>query len=410
MRILKIFLISFSLISSLAFANENDSSAVSVNTLPFGFYSNSLGWVFGSFTSIKGYPQKNSFTKAGGIISTNGSKYVYLQADEVQNPLFKRQFIRPDIFVGKLGDVKEYIGLPDANGIVPGSNSSREEQHLLLHGTDYWFELNLKHLLPIGKGIEKDFDYVIDIRSREQINEPVLNIGKVFFETKLIYRDMTLKNNFTRLKLVTSAIDFSLSNDNTNYIYFPTYGTYQKVSYIKQFNAFGCDVPADIWKADFRCFYPIFDGINSFPTVIAFNFVTMDTPSWDEKFKGKYKRGKLFVGPTLGGTKYLRGYKDLRFHDRAMLYYSLELRKNLDWNPFNYYEWTRKIGIDVLQLALFGDLGRVAPEWDFAEFHQNMRYTYGLGLRAFMQGMVLRMDVGKSKENIMIQMFVENPF
>jgi outer membrane protein assembly factor BamA len=144
----------------------------------------------------------------------------------------------------------------------------------------------LKASFANWEGIDKDFEYVIDIRSKDQINEPVLNIGKVFFETKLIYRDMTLKNNFTRLKLVTSAIDFSLSNDNTNYIYFPTYGTYQKVSYIKQFNAFGCDVPADIWKADFRCFYPIFDGINSFPTVIAFNFVTMDTPSWDEKFKG----------------------------------------------------------------------------------------------------------------------------
>ncbi len=410
MRILRIIFISFSMIAAAEFANAGDTSNVSVNTLPFGFYSNSIGWVVGSFTSIKGYPQKNSFTKAGAIISSNGSKYVYLQADEVQNPLFKRQFIRPDLFVGKLGDVKEYIGPPDERGIVPGSNKSREDQHLLLHGTDYWFELNLKHLLPVGKGVDTDFDYTIDIRNREQINEPFCEIGKLFLETKLIYRDMTLKNNYANLKIVTAAVDFSISNDNTNYIYFPTYGTYQKVSYIKQFKAFGCDVPADIWKADFRYFYPIFDGINSYPSVLAFNFVTMDTPSWDTKYKGKYKRGKLFVGPTLGGTKYLRGYKDLKYHDRAMLYYSMELRKNLDWNPFNYYEWTRKIGIDVLQLALFGDLGRVAPKWDFAEFHRDMQYTYGIGLRALMQGMVLRMDIGQSKENLMIQMFVENPF
>ncbi len=364
----------------------------------------------GTFSSIKGYPQENSFTKAGALISSNGSRYVYLQADEVQNPLFKRQFIRPDFFVGKLGEVKEYIGIP-VNGIRPGSNESSEKQHLLLHGTDYWFELNLKHLLPVAKGKNEDFNYVMTYKNYEEIQEKFFDFGKIFFETKLIYRDMSLRNDFVKIKIVASAIDFSISNDNTNYIYFPTFGTYQKLSYIKQYKAFGCDVPADIWKVDLRFFYPVFDDIlSNYPTVIAFNFLTMDTPTADELYQGKLKRGKLFVGPNLGGTKYLRGYKDLRYHDRSLIYYSLELRKSLNWNPFNYFELTKKIGIDLIELAFFGDLGRVAPKWKLDELHSDLKYTYGIGLRALMKGMVLRMDMGKSKDNFMIQMFIEQPF
>mgnify|MGYP006914520691 CR=1 FL=1 len=77
-KYLIIIVISF----SITFANS-DTSSVAVSTLPFVFYSNSIGWVFGTFTSVKGYPQENSFTKIGCLISTNRSKYFYFQADEV---------------------------------------------------------------------------------------------------------------------------------------------------------------------------------------------------------------------------------------------------------------------------------------------------------------------------------------
>ncbi|HRR17826.1 MAG TPA: hypothetical protein P5231_10975 [Ignavibacteriales bacterium] len=100
----------------------------------------------------------------------------------------------------------------------------------------------------------------------------------------------------------------------------------------------------------------------------------------------------------------------MRYHDRSLIYYSLELRKSLNWNPFNYFELTRKIGIDLIELAFFGDLGRVAPKWKLDELHSDLKYTYGIGLRALMKGMVLRMDMGKSKDNFMIQMFIEQPF
>lgn len=406
----KIFLVFFLTTIVNAYTTVNDTSKISFTTLPFGFYSNSLGWVLGTFSSVKGYPQKNSFIKTGALIASNGSRYLYLQADEVQNPLFRRQFIRPDFFIGKLGDVKEYIGMP-VNGVIPGSNNSSEKQYLLLHGTDYWFELNFKHLLPFAKGSNENLEYQVDIKDKNLIDENIFDIGKVYFETKLIYRNMDLSNDFVKTKIVASAIDISLSNDNTNYIYFPTYGAYQKLSYIKQVKAFGCDVPADIWKIDLRFFYPFFDKfLSNYPTILAIDFMTMDTPSWNEKYNGKFKRGKLFIGPTLGGTKYLRGYKDLRYHDRSMIYYSIELRKSLEWNPLNNYEITRKIGIDLIQLALFCDLGRVAPNWQLQELHKKMKYTYGFGIRALMNGMVLRMDVGKSQHNLMVQMFVENPF
>jgi hypothetical protein len=37
-----------------------------------------------------------------------------------------------------------------------------------------------------------------------------------------------------------------------------------------------------MWKVDFRIFYPIVDNINKYQTVISFNFISMDTPSWND--------------------------------------------------------------------------------------------------------------------------------
>lgn len=412
---MKKYLIIIMILIRVIFA-KSDTSSVTVSTLPFVFYSNSIGWVLGTFTSVKGYPQDNSFSKIGGLISTNRSKYFYFQADEVQNSLWRRQFIRPDIFLGKLGDVKEYIGAPNSKGIWPGSNESSEKQHFLLHGTDYWIELNFKNLLPFAKGENiNDFKVGEAVLSNSDLSDiKIFDFGKIYFETKFIYRDMSLQNNILKTKIVATAIDYSLSNDNTNNYYFPTYGSYEKISYIKQYKAFGCDVPADIWKVDFRIFYPIVDNINKYPTVISFNFISMDTPSWNdylmEEGKQIYKRPKLFIGPTLGGIKYLRAYKDYRYHDRAMIYYSLELRKNIEWNPFSQYEFTKKLGIDILQIASFIDVGRVAPYWRIKTLHDDMKYSLGLGIRAYMKGLVLRMDYAKGQEGGMVQMYVENPF
>jgi hypothetical protein len=39
-----------------------------------------------------------------------------------------------------------------------------------------------------------------------------------------------------------------------------------------------------------------------------------------------------------------------------------------------------------------------------------MKFTYGLGLRASAQGLIVRADLGASEEGMQIQMFVSQPF
>lgn len=58
---------------------EQEISAVA---LPFGLYSEILGWAAGGFVGIQGLSQRNMSIYMGGLLSTNGTKYGFLQFRE----------------------------------------------------------------------------------------------------------------------------------------------------------------------------------------------------------------------------------------------------------------------------------------------------------------------------------------
>jgi hypothetical protein len=66
--------------------------------------------------------------------------------------------------------------------------------------------------------------------------------------------------------------------------------------------------------------------------------------------------------------------------------------------------------VDWLQLVGFGELGRVAPEWDFDDLHQDMKYSAGVGLRLMLNHVIIRVDVAKSSEEVIAQLFVGQPW
>ncbi len=63
-----------------------------------------------------------------------------------------------------------------------------------------------------------------------------------------------------------------------------------------------------------------------------------------------------------------------------------------------------------LQFAVFGEVGRVAPDWEFDELHSDMKWDVGIGLRAFAKGIVVRLDTAFSDEGVSVQMMVGQPF
>jgi hypothetical protein len=399
---------------------DSTSGGVSYKILPYAFYHNTFKGVVGLFAGIKGFAQEQTTAKIGGLASINGSYYGYCIIEDLQMPYFNRLYIRPDLYVGRLGSLKRYIGV-SKNGAPAGSNNSDEGSFIELEGSDVWVENTFKVLLPIGDGKDKVIlnpkfkkgKIISGIGGGSSLNP--FESGRSFIGVKTINRYMDLKNDKMKLKQETNAAEFFISHENMDYFFNPTIGTHTRLSYTIEPGWFGSTSKSQILKGEFNCYLPLYDrNSDDSPRVLAFHFHTADTPSWWETEikdgKTVYHRPQLFAGANLGGLKYLRGYKDYRFYDKASIYYSAELRQNLPWNPFNEWEFTRKIGIDFIQAVAFFDLGRVAPEWKLKTLHTDMKYSVGGGLRIFIDGMVARLDVAYGNEGAAVQMFIDHPF
>jgi hypothetical protein len=58
----------------------------------------------------------------------------------------------------------------------------------------------------------------------------------------------------------------------------------------------------------------------------------------------------------------------------------------------------------------FAELGRLAPEWDLGTLHSSMKWSAGLGIRAWASGFVVRVDTGFADEGAQVQMIISQPF
>ena len=320
-----------------------DSSQISIKLLPFAFYDNTLGIVFGGFVGFNGLVQKNALAKSGGILSTSGTLYGYLQIENLQLPFFPRIFVRPDFYLGKISEEEFYInftGDPDFN---PGANNSNNDDFVVLSGNDVWLECTFKYLLPLGHGrqaiIEPEFKngILIDGATGGESWNPFKS-GRTFLESKIFYRNMRLESGESVYNSKTFGVELAICHENVDYYFNPTVGSIKRLSYLTDWGAIGVDYKFNAVKLDYRLFIPLYNRTSkSLPTVLALNLFTMDTPSWndyhiDENPDGTerkvYHRPQVFVSAALGGERKLRSYARFRFYDKSLFYYSAELRKD----------------------------------------------------------------------------------
>ena len=108
----------------------------------------------------------------------------------------------------------------------------------------------------------------------------------------------------------------------------------------------------------------------------------------------------------------MRGFAQNRFSDRSAVYYAAEYRHVLDWNPLRdlaFLKWFN-VNVDWLQVTAFSELGRVADGLDLDELHTDMKFSGGGGVRAFVNHLLIRADLGVSEEETLIQMTIDHPF
>ena len=68
------------------------------------------------------------------------------------------------------------------------------------------------------------------------------------------------------------------------------------------------------------------------------------------------------------------------------------------------------VGITCLQFVPLVEAGLVVPSWSIETLHSDMKWCLGLGLRAWVKGIVAPIDTAVSEEVFNVQMMVAQPF
>jgi len=386
--------------------------------LPYAFYNENFGFAAGYVYGRVGSPQKQSLLLASAILGTKGGMG-FLVGRDIQMPRIERLFFDPIVSVGYFSDNESYV---DGNPGFPferaGSNDSDEDNFVEGDGWDNFFRLNFKYLLPIGDGRDeiittykiKDGLLISEPRGGSSLNP--FKSGRSYLEMRPFYRSQEIDGDDIDTTVKTNGLDLSLFWDNRDFNANPSKGFGFRSKASRDFGWFNS---SDSWtnlEGELDVYFPLKLGSWQRKSVLALNHWTSYSPTWDEKTDDQItNRPPAYSGSTLGGLWRMRGFPSQRFNDKAAIYYAAELRLIPEWNPFNNWPRVQKyVGIKWLQFVPFVEVGRVASEWRFSDLHSDMKWDAGLGVRAWAQGIVIRIDTAYSNEGVGLQMMIAQPF
>ncbi len=388
--------------------------------MPYPFFNDTIGSGLGVAAISEGYIQPQVFTVGSALYSTDGNYLLFWMMKNYQFPWIKRVFLEPKISFGEFVDIQSYRGVnPGFPGERAGSNNSSKENFTKSDGSDYWLDFNIKYLLPIGHGSEQiipkfKFDDGIPVSGYtggEGWNP--LESGRTYIELEPFIRERDLEDaGSTDSKTV--GMEFALTYDNTDFSPNPSKGNYLRVFYDKDWGELDSTAPWSVWGGEYSQYFSLGATENARQRVIAFNFWTVNSPTWNDSHTENgtevFHRPPSYKGATLGGLWRLRGYPATRFSDRAGIYYALEYRHTLKWNPLKRFTLNGRLDVDWIQLVGFAETGRVAPEWEFSELHKDMKWSGGIGLRTLVNNLTLRLDIAASDEDMIAQLFIGQPW
>jgi hypothetical protein len=393
-------------------------------TVPFAFYSGTLGPSVGASIGTRGFLQPQATAFATLVASAYGSVYGFLAVRDLEVPQTERLFINSQINVGTFSAIDIYT---QGNRRFPferaGGNNSNPDNFITGDGTDVKIWVLFGYVLPIGSGaadpksrlILRD-GLVVEGARDTSVWNPLRN-GWTIIGVKPFYRSQDVDTDEAgSLKSTTAGAEFILRYENTDFHENPSRGSFQQLRYTRDWGLLGSTAP---WATvDFMAskYISLAQGANSRQRVLALNMWWIDTPSWEdsdfEDGKVVHDRPPSYAGATLGGLDRMRGYPDGRFSGRSAVYYAAEYRHIPHWNPLRDLGWLnrRKAHVQWLQYVFGLEIGRVADEFDLAELHADMKVSGLVGLRAMVNTLIVRVDVGLSAEGGAVQMTIDQPF
>jgi outer membrane protein assembly factor BamA len=390
-----------------------------VLSVPYAFYNESFGFAGAYAYAVTGWPQKQSALISTAMVGTQGSAMGFLMGKDLRIPYTRRLFLDAIVQAGYFLENDIYInGNQDFPDERAGSNDSDEDDYVESDGWDNFFRLRFKYLLPLGHGNDQiittqvvDRGLLVDGATGGESWNPFVS-GRTYFEVKPFYRWQEVDSDEVQENVRTNGIELSLFRDNRDFKMNPSKGSALRLKFNRDFGLLDSSNSWTVVDGEFDKYFSLGESDWFRQRVLAFDFWTAYSPTWNEKSDGDIENGApSFAGATLGGLWRMRGYPSQRFSDKAAIYYAAELRLIPDWNPFENWDWIQKhIGIQWLQFVPFVEVGRVAPDWGVKRLHEDMKWSSGLGVRFWAKGLVARIDSAVSDEGFGVQMMVAQPF
>ncbi len=388
--------------------------------LPFAFYNESFGFAAAYVYAMTGYPQKQAALISSVMVGSKGSGLGFIMGRDLQMPFLDRLFLDATFQAGYFQDNDIYVnGNRDFPDERAGSNDSDEDNFVTSDGGwDNFFRLRFKYLLPMGHGRDTiistqvvDQGMLVKGATGGETWNP-LKSGLTYLEMQPFYRLQQVDSDDVREDVKTNGLEVSLFRDNRDFRFNPSTGSAVRLSWTRDFGMLNSSNSWTVVDTEVDKYFSLGESDWFRQRVLAFNFWTAYSPTWDEQDNGDIDNGPpTYAGATLGGLWRMRGYPSQRFSDKAAIYYAAEYRMIPRWNPFENWDRVQKyVGVQWLQFVPFVEVGRVAPDWGVNRLHEDVKWDAGLGVRLWAKGIVIRIDSAVSDEGVGVQMMVAQPF
>jgi len=342
------------------------------------------------------------------------------------SPLFYVQRNTEQRFYGDAG-----FGVDETPG---GNNDSAADAFFQGKGWNAYADAEFRYVLPIGLGRR-------EVIHRYETEEGLLTGGTASGEwnpmesgrTMLVLkpfamwrtlivneRDIGRFPSFYPVTLgqevehQSNGVIAALEHDNRDFAENPSAGSFQSVGIARDFGWAGSSNTWTSVEAEVRKYFSLGRSEGFRQRVVALNAWTAYSPTWTLTRVGNEFRidnaPPENKGASLGGLMRLRGYDTGRFSDKAAIYYSAELRLMPEWNPLKRWPLLRDASWRWWQWVAFAEIGRVAPEWDAAKLHRDMKWSAGLAVRIMVGSGVARAEIARSAESTELIVMVGHPF
>ncbi|WP_298441375.1 BamA/TamA family outer membrane protein [uncultured Ferrimonas sp.] len=387
--------------------------------LPFIYKTSGLGWFAGGAVSVQGLGQSQGQMVGVGLYSTNNSFLSYQGAYNYQLAQDSRWYFDLTWLEAKFTESQTFISGVDGVAADAGQHDSAEDQFVYGEERMRELELTARYILPFGAG-RADHQPQFSLHNGlplyavapQSLPQPLSSV-----QLKLFHKDHQLNDavsgnasdeatSLSQIEAKTAGMSISVDYDARDFAPSPSRGYWLRGQVTRDW---GNDHRASYTKWEGQYSHYLDLGANGWmqQQTLVLSAYLADLPTWDANQRGEIP---WYAAASVGGFDRLRGFASNRFHDRSALFYGAEYRMVPQFQPqgkipvLNWYQ------LPWYQLAAFVEAGRVHDEFDLRELHRTMNISYGVGVRALAERVLVRGDLAFSEEESQIRLIVNQAF